>query len=58
MREFKDFTDFRYNIDLVPEAVALDVMIRINDWLVSGGQLDDSYIKQQLKFASKFIKED
>ena len=58
MREFKDFTDFRYNIDLVTEAVALDVMIRINDWVLSGGQLDDSYIKQQLKFASKFIEED
>lgn len=58
MREFKDFTDFRYNIDLVSEAVALDVMVRINDWLISGGQLNDSYIKQQLKFASKFIKED
>ena len=58
MREFKDFTDFRMNIDLVPGAVAPDVMVRINDWLISGGQLDDSYIKQQLKFASKFIEED
>ena len=58
MREFKDFTDFRHNLDSIPAAVALDVMIRINDWLISGGQLDDSYIKQQLKFASKFIEED
>ena len=58
MREFKDFTDFRYNIDSIPAAVALDVMVRINDWLISGGQLDDSYIKQQLKFASQFIKRD
>ena len=58
MKEFKTFMDFRHNIDLVPEAVALDVMIRINDWITSGGQLDDSYIKQQLKFASQFIKRD
>lgn len=57
MKEFNTFSDFRFNIHLIPEAIALDVMIRINDWLISGGTLEDRYIKQQLKFASNFIKE-
>lgn len=57
MKEFKNFTDFRFNMHLIPEVVALDVMVRINDWLISGGQLEDSYIKHQLKYASQFIKE-
>ena len=55
MKEFKNFTDFRFNMDLVPEVVALDTMVRINDWLLSGGQLEDSYVKQVLTFASQFI---
>ena len=31
MKKFKDFTDFRLNMSLIPETVALDVMVRIND---------------------------
>lgn len=58
MKEFKNFSEFRFNINLIPEAIALDVMIRINDWIIYGGSLEDEYIKQQLIFASKFIKED
>ena len=56
MKEFKSFADFRYNLYLVPEVVALDVMVRIQDWIISGGSLEDEYVKQQLKFASKFIE--
>jgi hypothetical protein len=55
MKEFKTFTDFRYNMHLIPEVVALDVIVRIQDWLMSGGSLEDEYIKKQLKFASQFI---
>ena len=58
MKEFKTFTDFRYNMHLIPEVVALDVIVRIQDWLMSGGSLEDEYIKKQLKFASKFIPAD
>ena len=57
MKEFNTFSDFRFNLHLIPVVIALDVMVRINDWVVSGGQLDDSYIKQQLKYASQFVKE-
>ena len=42
----------------MPEVVALDVMVRIQDWIMSGGTLEDEYIKQQLRFASKFIPAD
>ena len=55
MKKFKDFTDFRLNMSLIPEAIALDVMTRINDWIISGGSLEDEYVKRNLKFASKFI---
>ena len=55
MKEFNNFTDFRMNINLVPELVELDVMTRINDWLISGGNLEDEYIKSQLRYASLFI---
>ena len=55
MKEFENFTDFRLNMNLIPETVALDVMVRINDWIISGGSLEDEYVKRNLKFASKFI---
>ena len=55
MKEFKTFIEFRYNMYLIPEIVALDVITRINDWVISGGSLEDEYVKKQLKFASKFI---
>ena len=55
MKEFKTFSEFRYNMHLIPEIVALDILTRINDWVMSGGSLEDEYIKVQLKFASQFI---
>ena len=56
MKEFKTFIEFRYNMYLIPEIVALDVITRINDWVISGGSLEDEYVKKQLKFASQFIE--
>lgn len=44
----------KYNL---PVEVLKDVDKRIGDWLASGGKEDDPYIKQQLNYASKFIKE-
>ena len=38
-------------------ALALDVLTRINDWLISGGSLEDEYVKANLDFASQFIEE-
>lgn len=56
MKEFKSFIEFRYNMHLIPETIALDVLVRINDWIMSGGNLEDEYIKSQLRFASEFIQ--
>lgn len=56
MKEFKTFHDFRMNMNLIPEIVALDVLVRMNDWILAGGTLEDEYIKRQLKFASHFIE--
>lgn len=56
MKEFKSFSEFRMNMYLIPEIVALDVVVRIQDWLISGGSLEDEYVKKQLKFASQFIE--
>ena len=55
MKEFKSFIEFRCNMYLVPELIALDVITRRNDWIMSGGSLEDDYVKRQLKFASQFI---
>ena len=55
MKEFKNFTDFRLNMNLIPKTIALDVIVRINDWIISGGSLEDEYVKRNLRFASKFI---
>ena len=55
MKEFNSFIELRCNLDLIPVTVALDVMTRINDWILSGGSIEDEYVKKQLKFASQFI---
>lgn len=36
--------------------VLADVNQRINDWLASGGEDDDPYIKQQVRFAENIAK--
>ena len=41
-------------IDLLPTHVAEDVTKRCNDWISSGGDADDPYIHQQLRYAKKF----
>lgn len=55
--KFENYYDFRLNIHLIPTHVALDALIRINDWIVSGGNLEDEYVQNQIKYANKFINE-
>ena len=55
MNELKIYHEFRSNIHILPTYVALDVLLRINDWVVSGGKIEDEYVQNQIKYANKFI---
>ncbi|MFJ5621978.1 DUF6877 family protein [Peribacillus loiseleuriae] len=41
----------------LPLEVLQDINQRIGDWLASGGNENDPYIRQQLRFAQRFVKE-
>ncbi|WP_180320078.1 DUF6877 family protein [Peribacillus loiseleuriae] len=41
----------------LPLEVLQDINQRIGDWLTSGGNKNDPYIRQQLRFAQRFVKE-
>lgn len=55
MTEFKNYEEFTLNYQTIPKEIALDVFKRVCDWLGSGGNLADGYVKKQLNYASKFI---
>lgn len=40
----------------IPAEVLTDVYKRITDWMASGGKEDDPYIKQQLRYAERFVR--
>lgn len=42
----------------LPLVVLQDINQRIGDWLASGGNENDPYIRQQLRFAERFVTED
>ena len=41
----------------IPVAALQDIHARITDWLAGGGNHDDPYIYQQLRYAKRFLKE-
>jgi len=43
--------------DHIPLAALQDIHQRIMDHLASGGEHDDPYINQQLRYAKRFVKE-
>ncbi|MGR5866867.1 MULTISPECIES: DUF6877 family protein [Bacillus cereus group] len=40
----------------LPLPVIQDINNRIRDWIVSGGDENDEYIGQQLRFAQNYLK--
>lgn len=40
----------------LPLRVIHDIDKRITDWLASGGTLEDSYVKQQFRYAEKVVE--
>ncbi|MEG2289077.1 MAG: hypothetical protein RSA29_04545 [Clostridium sp.] len=40
----------------IPHEVLKDINKRITDWLASGGKEDDPYIKQQFRYAERFVR--
>ncbi|MEK4889714.1 DUF6877 family protein [Bacillus sp. FSL M7-0996] len=40
----------------LPLSVLQDINNRIRDWIVSGGEENDEYIGQQLRFAQNYLK--
>jgi hypothetical protein len=40
----------------LPLVVIQDINQRVGDWLASGGNENDPYIEQQLRFAKHFIR--
>lgn len=42
----------KYNL---PIDILKDVDKRISDWLASGGNEDDDYIKQQLRYIERYL---
>ncbi|WP_421103131.1 DUF6877 family protein [Sporosarcina psychrophila] len=41
----------------LPFGVLKDIERRTGDWMWSGGNEDDPYIHQQLRYAKRFVKE-
>lgn len=40
----------------LPVEVVRDIEKRITDWLATGGNEDDPYIKQQIRYAENFLR--
>ncbi|MGE0976229.1 DUF6877 family protein [Bacillus cereus] len=40
----------------LPLSVLQDINNRIRDWIASGGEENDEYIGQQLRFAQNYLK--
>ena len=40
---------------LLPTVALQDIEKRITDWIASGGDIEDDYIKQQCKYAERLI---
>ena len=54
--QIKNMEDLINNLKHLPTAAISDINKRITDWMSSGGNLEDGYIKQQFKYAENIIR--
>lgn len=40
----------------LPVEIIKDIEKRVTDWLATGGNEDDPYVRQQLKYAENFLR--
>lgn len=53
--EIKNMEDLSGNLKNLPTAAIADIDKRITDWIASGGDFKDGYIKQQFRYAENII---
>lgn len=51
----KDIDDLTTNSKYLPIAALTDINQRIGDWLASGGNIEDGYIKQQFRYSERIV---
>lgn len=55
--KIENMMDFNMVLPTLPKEIAVDVQSRMIDHFVSGGEPDDPYIKQQLKYVEKVMND-
>lgn len=55
MIKINSFEDLHKYSPFIPVAVLVDINKRISDWLASGGNINDSYILQQFRYAENIV---
>lgn len=54
--QIKNIEDLNNNLKYLPTAAIADINKRITDWIASGGDFEDEYIKQQFRYAENIIR--
>lgn len=54
--QIKNMEDLSNNLKHLPTFAISDINKRITDWMSSGGDFEDEYIKQQFRYAENIIK--
>lgn len=53
--KINNLEEFNKVKDKIPTLVVEDITSRINDWVLSGGDMEDSYVKKQFIYAERVL---
>jgi len=53
--QIKNMNNLLNNSSKIPFEALQDIDKRIGDWLAMGGNIEDGYIKQQFRYAERFV---